>query len=156
MEERVNMKGLMYKKGREEKGFTLIELMVVLVIMGILATVVVLNIADEPDKAKVQKARVDIKTVETALKMFKIDNGFYPSTEQGLEALAFSPTVGRPANNYKDGGYLENVPYDPWDNSYIYISPGVSGRPYDLMTYGADGVEGGAGFDEDILNWNIN
>jgi general secretion pathway protein G len=146
----------MTEKNRNEKGFTLIELMVVLVIMGILVSVVVLNISDEPDKAKVQKARMDIKTLETALKMFKIDGGFYPSTEQGLESLVYEPTIGRQPANYKEGGYIESLPLDPWDNPYMYVAPGISGRHYDIMSFGADGVEGGDGFDKDIVSWDLN
>jgi len=145
----------MRKTVRNEKGFTLIELMVVLVIMGILVTVVVLNISDEPDKAKVQMARTNIKTLETALKMYKIDNGKYPTTEQSIDALKYEPTVGDVPKSYKDGGYVESVPMDPWDNPYIYISPGAAGRPYDLLSYGADGVEGGDKFNEDIESWNL-
>ncbi|MFC1855922.1 type II secretion system major pseudopilin GspG [Thermodesulfobacteriota bacterium] len=146
----------MFRKMKDEKGFTLIELMIVLIIMGILVTVVVLNLGDEPDKARVQKARMDIKRLETALKMFKIDNAFYPSTEQGIEALLYEPTVGRMVKDYKEGGYVEALPLDPWDNPYIYISPGVKGRNYDLISYGADGLEGGEDFNEDIVSWDLN
>ncbi len=141
---------------RKQGGFTLIELMVVLVIIGVLVTVVVLNISDEPDKAKVLKVKADIKTLETALKMFKIDNGFYPTTEQGIEALIFEPTVGKLPTKYKEGGYIENLPLDPWDSEYMYLNPGTKGRNYDLFSYGADGVEGGEGFDKDIGNWDLN
>lgn len=139
-----------------EKGFTLIELMVVLVIIGILTTTVVLMISDEPDRARVLKAQSDIKTIETALKMFKIDNGFYPTSDQGLEALIYEPTVGRIPTKYKEGGYIESLPLDPWEMPYIYAFPGTHGRAYDLFTYGADGVEGGDKFNEDIGNWTIN
>lgn len=144
------------KKKAGERGFTLIELMVVLVILGIMVTAVVLKIGDEPDKARVLKAKSDIKTLETALKMFKIDNGHYPSIEQGLEALVYEPTVGILPKNYKEGGYIEALPLDPWDNPYIYVSPGMQGRNYDLYTFGADGVEGGEKFNEDIMSWNLN
>lgn len=143
------------KKKASERGLTLIELMVVLVILGIMVTAVVLKIGDEPDKARVLKAKSDIKTLETALKMFKIDNGYYPSTEQGLEALVYEPTVGTLPKNYKEGGYIEALPLDPWDNPYIYVSPGTQGRNYDLYTFGADGIEGGEGFNEDLLSWNL-
>lgn len=144
------------KRAKNEKGFTLIELMVVLVIMGILVTAVVLNIADEPDKAKVQKAEMDIKTFQTALKMFKIDNGFYPSTEQGLEALVQEPSTGKAPTKYKEGGYIESLPLDPWDSPYIYISPGVKGGNFDIVSFGADGVEGGESYDADVASWNLN
>jgi general secretion pathway protein G len=150
------MEDFMIRRTKTEKGFTLIELMVVLVILGIMVTAVVLRIGDEPDKARVLKAKSDIKTLETALKMYKIDNGYYPSVEQGLESLIYEPTVGKLPNNYKEGGYIEGLPLDPWGNPYIYISPGAQGRNYDLFTYGADGIEGGERFDEDIASWNLN
>ena len=101
------------------------------------------------------KARLDIQTLENALKLFKLDNGFYPSTDQGLEALVEEPAIGRPANNWREGGYLEKgvVPEDPWGNDYLYMSPGVHLPEYDLWSYGADGEEGGEGEDQDVTNW---
>ncbi len=136
-----------------QRGFTLIELMVVIVILGILATLIVPNIMDTPDEAKQAKATVDISAIETALKMYKLHNGSYPTTQQGLQALVERPEG---ANNWKDGGYLEKgkAPKDPWKNDYIYLSPGVHGD-YDITSYGADGVAGGDGKNKDINNWEI-
>ncbi len=141
---------------KNEKGFTLIELMVVLVIMGILVTVVVVKFTDQPENARVLKTKSDIKNVETALKMFKVHNGFYPSTEQGIEALVSMPNVGRQATSYQEGGYLEAIPTDPWGSPYAYFSPGVKGHDYEIISYGADGIEGGEGFDKDIESWRLN
>ncbi len=137
-------------------GFTLIEIMVVVVIIALLASFIAPRIMDRLDQAKVTKARVDIKGFETALKLFKIDNGFYPSTEQGLEALIAEPTIGKIPKNYKKGGYLEKrkLRLDPWGNPYAYISPGTEGD-YDIVSYGADGVPGGEEYDADITNWDI-
>ena len=137
------------------RGFTLIEIMVVVVILGILAAIVVPRFLDRPDQAKVTKARVDMKGIQEALGMYKLDNGFFPSTEQGLAALADKPEVGRIPENYQEGGYLNNVPRDPWENSYIYLSPGVHDKDFDLISYGADGEPGGEGFDADINSWEL-
>lgn len=139
-----------------EAGFTLIELMVVIVILGILATLIVPNIMDTPDEAKQAKAKVDMTALETALKMYKLHNGSYPTTEQGLEALVSPPETGSGASNWKEGGYLEKgrVPLDPWGNDYVYLSPGVNGS-FDITSYGADGVPGGDGKNRDINNWEI-
>jgi general secretion pathway protein G len=138
------------------RGFTLIELMVVIVILGILATLIVPNIMDAPDEAKQAKAKVDISAVETALKMYKLHNGTYPSTEQGLLALVEAPTTGQLPKNWKEGGYLEKgkLPKDPWGNDYIYLSPGLHGE-YDITSYGADGVPEGEGKNKDINNWEL-
>ncbi|OQX02582.1 MAG: type II secretion system protein GspG [Desulfobacteraceae bacterium IS3] len=138
------------------RGFTLIELMVVIVILGILATLIVPNIMDAPDEAKQAKAKVDISAVETALKMYKLHNGTYPTTEQGLLALVEAPTTGQLPKNWKEGGYLEKgkLPKDPWGNDYIYLSPGLHGE-YDITSYGADGVPEGEGKNKDINNWEI-
>ena len=137
------------------RGFTLIEIMVVVVILGILAAIVVPRFLDRPDQAKVTKARVDMKGIQEALGLYKLDNGFFPSTEQGLAALASQPEVGRIPENYPEGGYLKNVPRDPWENNYIYLSPGVHDKDYDLISYGADGEPGGEGFDADINSWEL-
>lgn len=138
------------------KGFTLIEIMVVIVILGILAAIVAPRIIGRTDDARVVEAKIQIKNFETALKLFKMDNGFYPSTEQGLEALISKPTVGRIPENYREGGYLEKkkITPDPWGNPYVYISPGIQGD-YDIISYGADGRPGGEGYDADITNWDL-
>jgi len=139
-----------------KRGFTLIEILVVVAIIAILAALVGPKIIGTTDDAKVTEAKVQIRNLETALKLFKLRQGFYPSTEQGLEALIRKPTIGRIPENYREGGYLEssNVPRDPWNNDFIYISPGLHGD-YDLISYGADGVAGGEGFDADIESWDI-
>jgi len=139
------------------RGFTLIELMVVIVILGILAAVIAPRIIGRTDEAKVTEARVQIKNFETAIKLYKLDNGRYPATEQGLNALIAKPTVGIIPRSWRKGGYLENrkIPLDPWGNPYIYASPGLHGD-YDILSYGADGVRGGEDFDSDVESWNVN
>lgn len=141
---------------RRNRGFTLIELMVVIVILGILAGLIVPRIMGRPEEARRVKARVQIESIETALKLYKLDNGIYPSTEQGLEALVEPPSVGKLPRKWRDGGYLEKgrVPQDPWGNDYVYLSPGLHGD-FDLMSYGPDGEPGGEGEDADINNWEI-
>ncbi len=140
----------------KKAGFTLIEILVVVFILSLLAAIVAPRIIGRTEDAKVAEAKVQIKNFETALKMFYLDNGFYPSTEQGLQALVEKPTTGRIPKKYREGGYLEQkkVPLDPWGNPYVYISPGLHG-PYDIISYGADGKEGGEGYDADITSWNI-
>ncbi|ADW16832.1 general secretion pathway protein G [Desulfobulbus propionicus DSM 2032] len=137
-------------------GFTLIELMVVMVILGILAGLIVPRIMDRPEEARRTKAGVQIQSIEQALKLYKIDNGQYPTTEQGLVALVEPPTVGVLAKRWRAGGYLDKgkVPKDPWDNEFVYISPGLHGD-FDLSSYGPDGQAGGEGKDEDINNWEL-
>ncbi|MBW1972221.1 MAG: type II secretion system protein GspG [Spirochaetes bacterium] len=137
-----------------KKGFTLIELMVVIVILGILATIIVPKVLKRPEEARRTKAMLDIRTIEGALARFHLDNGFYPSTEQGLEALVKKPEIGKIPKKYQEGGYLDRVPLDPWGHPYVYICPGLHGD-YDLKSYGADGEEGGEGENKDIENWNI-
>lgn len=136
-------------------GFTLIEIMVVVVILAMLAAIVGPKLMGRTDDAKVTDAQVQIKNIETALKLYKLDNGSYPSTEQGLGALVAKPTVGVIPKSYKDGGYLESkkVPKDPWNNDYLYVSPGEHGD-YDLFSYGADGAKGGDGKNADISSWD--
>jgi general secretion pathway protein G len=136
-----------------QMGFTLIELMVVIVILGILIGIVAPRIMDEPGKAKQVKAKVQIKALESALKTYKLDNGGYPTTEQGLLALVEAPST---AKNWRKNGYLEKqaLPRDPWDNDYIYLSPGVHGD-FDIVSYGADGMPGGEDENQDINNWEI-
>ncbi len=139
-----------------QAGFTLIELMVVIVILGLLAGLTIPRFIGESDKARVGTAKTQIVALETALKMYKLDNGQYPSTEQGLKALVEPPTVGNLPKSWRSGGYLEKgrVPKDPWKNEFVYISPGVHGD-FDLMSLGADGEAGGEDFDADINNWEI-
>ncbi len=144
----------MRKMRRNEKGFTLIELMVVIVILGILAGLIVPRIMGRPDEARRAKARIQIESIETALKLYKLDNGNYPTTEQGLQALVEAPATGTPLKNWRQGGYLEKgkVPKDPWDNDFIYLSPGAHGE-YDLTSRGADGEPDGEGKNKDVNSW---
>ena len=141
---------------KNERGFTLIELMVVIIILGILAMWVAPKIMGRPGEAKQVKAKLDIQNLETALKLYKLDNGNYPSTEQGLQALVEKPESGIIPKKWKEGGYLEKgkVPKDPWGNEFVYLSPGLQGD-FDIISYGADGVPGGENEDKDINNWEI-
>ena len=138
------------------KGFTMIELMVVIVILGILAAIIAPRLVGRTDEARITKARVDITNLETALKLYKLDNGVYPTTEQGLQALVEAPETGTAPRNWREGGYLEKnrVPKDPWGNEFVYLSPGVNGD-FDLSSYGADGLAGGEGINADINNWEL-
>ena len=138
------------------KGFTLIEIMVVVIILGLLAGLVLPRILGQEERARVEATKVQIRALESALDAFKLDNGFYPDTQQGLEALIEKPTVGQIPPKYRDGGYLEQkkIPLDPWGNPYVYLCPGLHGD-FDIISYGADGKEGGEGKDADIQNWNM-
>jgi len=140
----------------DRRGFTLIEIMVVLVILGILAGLIIPRIMGRPEEARRTKARIQIESIETALKLYKLDNGLYPDTEQGLQALVEPPSVGKLAPAWREGGYLEKgrVPKDPWGNEYVYLCPGIHGD-FDLVSYGADGETGGEGKDMDINNWEL-
>jgi len=144
------------QKKNSQTGFTLIELMVVVVIIGILAGLIIPRFMGEPDKAKQAKARIQIESLESALKLYKLDNGSYPTTEQGLKALVESPSVGNLPKNWRQGGYLEKgkVPKDPWKNDYIYVFPGSHGD-FDLSSLGADGEPGGEDVNKDINNWEV-
>jgi len=141
---------------KDKRGFTLIEIMVVIVILALLAALVGPKLIGRTDDAKIGTTKTQIKQLETAIKLYKLDNGAYPTTEQGLNALVEKPTVGVIPKNYKDGGYLESkqVPKDGWGNDFIYVSPGEHGD-YDLYSYGADGVKGGEGKNADIASWDL-
>lgn len=139
---------------RMQRGFTLIEIMVVVVIMGILAALVVPKLMGRTDDARITAARQDIATLMSALKLYKLDNQHYPSTEQGLQALIVKPSSGPAANGWKTGGYIDRLPKDPWGNDYRYLSPGVKGE-VDVFSYGADGQPGGTGVDADIGSWDL-
>jgi general secretion pathway protein G len=134
-------------------GFTLIEIMVVIVILGILAAVIVPRLTDKPDQARAVKAQSDIRQLESALEMYKLDNFYYPSTQQGLRALVEKPAGEPPARNWRSG-YITRLPNDPWGNPYQYLQPGNKGN-FDVFTMGADGKPGGEGADADIGNWNV-
>ena len=144
------------KKLTESSGFTLIEIMVVIIILGILATLIAPRLMDRPEEAKQIKARIQIASLETALKLYKLDNGMYPDTEQGLQALVEKPETGQTSGKWRKGGYLEKgrVPRDPWKNEFIYLSPGMHGD-YDIISYGADGVPSGEDKNKDINNWDL-
>ena len=149
-----NFQGLRVLKSRAARGFTLIEIMVVVVIMGILASLVVPKLISRTGESRVAAARVDISTVMQALKLYKLDNQRYPTTEQGLQALVAKPTNGPAANGWKSGGYLDKLPNDPWGTPYKYLSPGIKGE-IDVFSLGADGQPGGVGDDADIGSWDI-
>ena len=145
-----------HRSMRIEAGFTLIELLVVLVIIGILAGYIGPKIMGHPEEAKRTKAIMQIQGIDTALKMYKLDNGMYPSTEQGLQALVEPPSIGQLPPKWRDGGYLEKgtVPLDPWGNEFVYLSPGLNGD-FDLSSYAADNEAGGEGDGRDINNWEV-
>ncbi|HZP12152.1 MAG TPA: type II secretion system major pseudopilin GspG [Nevskiaceae bacterium] len=138
---------------RRNAGFTLIEIMVVVVILGILAAVVVPNIMSKPEDARVAAAKQDIRAIEAALNMYKLDNFYYPSTQQGLEALVQKPGGDPAARNWREP-YIKQLPKDPWGNPYNYITPGSHGE-FDLFSYGKDGKPGGEGYESDIGNWDL-
>jgi general secretion pathway protein G len=148
--------GEMQRYNVNDRGFTLIELMVVIVILGILAGLIVPRIMGRPEEARRTKAQIQMESIETALQLYKLDNGVYPTTEQGLQALVEAPTVGQLPKAWREGGYLAKgrVPKDPWGNDYVYLSPGVHDEDgFDIMSYGSDGEPGGEGKDKDINNW---
>lgn len=138
---------------RDQHGFTLIEIMVVVIILGILAAIVAPNVIGRVDDAQITKAKTEIRNLESSLKFYRLDNFAYPTTEQGLEALASKPADPN-IKNWKTGGYIPRVPNDPWGNSYLYLNPGTNGE-IDIYTLGRDGQPGGEGVDADIGNWDL-
>jgi len=136
----------------KNRGFTLIEIMVVIVILGILAGLVLPRFMGRTEEAKKVKAKLQIENLEGALKLYKLDNGTYPTTEQGLEALVQKPAGGAIPSNWREGGYLEKgkIPLDPWNRPYVYVSPGVINKDFDLKSLGGDGEEGGEGENADV------
>ena len=142
------------RKRKRMGGFTLIEIMVVVVILGILAALIVPNIMDRPDMARVAKTKQDLRALQTALNLYRLDNYRYPTTDQGLEALVEKPSVEPLPPAYKKGGYLERMPKDAWGHPYLYLSPGVHGE-VDISSLGADGQSGGEGVNADIQSWTL-
>lgn len=143
----------MYKNTLRPRGFTLIEILVVIVILGILAALIVPRIMDRPDQARVVAAKSDIAAIMNSLKLYRLDNGVYPASEQGLMALVQRPDRGDVPRNWKPGGYLERLPKDPWGSDYQYLNPGVHGE-IDVFSFGADQKPGGEGYAADIGSWN--
>ena len=137
-----------------QRGFTLIEIMVVVVILSVLAVIVVPTVMDAPDKARVTKVQHDLRTLESALKLYKLDNFRYPTTEQGLDALVKRPQLAPLAKHWNSGGYLDRLPSDPWGNNYRYLHPGRHGA-IDVYSLGADATPGGGGIDADLGNWQL-
>ena len=137
-----------------ESGFTLIEVMVVVIILGILAAAIVPKLMSRPDEARLVKARQDIRTLESALQLYRLDNFVYPTTEQGLTSLVEKPLDEPVPPNWKQGGYIERLPNDPWGNEYQYLNPGVNGE-IDIYSLGADGQTGGTGTGSDVGNWKL-
>jgi general secretion pathway protein G len=136
-------------------GFTLIEVLVVVVILGILAGLIVPRIMDRPDQARVVAAKNDINAIMNALKLYRLDNGVYPAGDQGLQALVQRPESGNIPRNWKSGGYLERLPKDPWGGDYLYLNPGIHGE-VDVVCLGRDRQQGGEGYDADIGSWDAN
>jgi len=139
---------------RSQRGFTLIEIMVVVFILALLVGIVAPRIMGRTDEARRTATKLQIKNIEESLHLYKLDNGVYPSIDQGLQALIEKPTVGKIPAHWREGGYVPKIPKDPWGNEYVYFSPGVHGD-FDLVSYGTDGEQGGEGKDADIENWNL-
>ncbi len=142
---------IIMKHHYRERAFTLIELMIVIVILGLLATIIMPKILDKPDQARRAKAVIEIKNIEAALAYFHADTGRFPTTVEGLKTLVTDPGI----KNYNSKGYLDKVPDDPWGNPYLYLCPGVHGKDYDIISYGKDGEKGGSGDDADIVSWDL-
>lgn len=140
------------KPNSQQKGFTLLEIMVVIVILGVLASMVVPNLMGNKDKADIQKVKSDVIALENALDMYKLDNGIYPNTDQGLDALVEKPTSSPEPRSYREDGYVKRLPQDPWGNDYVLNNPGEHGS-IDVFSVGMDGEEG---TEDDIGNWNLN
>ena len=137
-----------------QSGFSLIEIMVVIVIIGLLVAIVAPNVLERADEARVQKVKADFKNLETALKLYKLDNFTYPTSEQSLKALVEKPAMDPVPRNWKQNGYVDNLPDDPWGRPYLYLNPAEFGKgEYDIYTLGADGVTGGENENADIGNW---
>lgn len=141
------------RRPQAEAGFTLLELMVVIVIIGLLATIVMVNVLPSQDRAMKEKARADISVLEQSVESYRLDNFTFPSTEQGLQALVAPPAGMARPDRYREGGYIRRLPDDPWGNPYQYALPGEKGR-FDIFSFGADGRKGGEGDDADIGNWS--
>lgn len=143
-------------RNQNNRGFSLIELMVVIVIMGVLAGMIVPRIMDRPEQAKATKAKMMIETIGTALDLYKLDMGTYPTTEQGLQALVQAPETDGESSNWRTGGYLDKgkLPKDPWNNDFIYLSPGEHGE-FDLTCLGGDRAPGGEGTAADLNSWEL-
>lgn len=148
-----SMPALAVKK--PDQGFSLLELMVVVVILSILALVIVPRVIDRPDQARAARAQSDIAAISSAVELYRLDNFRYPTTEQGLSALVTRPNSDPQPANWATGGYMDRLPKDPWGKTYQYLAPGVHGD-FDVFTYGADGVSGGTGADRDIGSWTEN
>ncbi|GHD26235.1 type II secretion system major pseudopilin GspG [Parahalioglobus pacificus] len=144
----MNTRAIRHRQG----GFSLVEILVVLVIMGLLISVVAPTVLNRADEARIQKVQADFKAIETALKIYRLDNFSYPTSEQGLIALVEPSSLDPAPRNFKDGGYLAEVPVDPWGRPYLYLSPGENGE-FDLYSLGADGLSGGDGQNQDLGNW---
>jgi general secretion pathway protein G len=140
---------------RYQRAFTLIELLVVVLILGILGGLIIPRVIDRPDQARVVAAKNDINTIMNALKLYRLDNGVYPSADQALQALVKKPDTGDIPRNWKSGGYIEKLPKDPWGHDYLYLNPGVR-SDVDVVSYGADGQPGGEGYNADIGSWDVN
>lgn len=142
------------ENGNRSRGFTLIEIMVVMVILGLLVALVAPNIMGRGDEARVTAAEAQLRNISSALDLYRLDNSHYPSTEQGLEALVEKPTGSPEPSNWNPEGYMNAIPQDPWGHEYQYVQPGSEG-PYDLYSYGADGREGGENLNADISVWDV-
>jgi general secretion pathway protein G len=140
-----------YCRWSSVRGFTLIELMIVVVILGLLATAIMPRILNRPEQARRAKAKMDIQSIASALALFKTDTGRFPTTAEGLAVLVTNPGIP----GYNADGYLEKVPVDPWSRPYLYVSPGLHSKDYDIESYGKDGEDGGTGDDADIESWNL-